>query len=78
MENNFYVMNLVEKFIKETNYKLKITDREVEVNDMFCVDRETGDITNYGQINDIIYSKEFERWFKLRMEEGDKNGVSDI
>ena len=78
MENNFYVMNLVETFIKETNYKIKITDREVEVNDMFYVDRETGDITNYGQINDIVHSKEFKRWFKLRMEEGDKNGVSDI
>ena len=62
-------MTLVETFLEETNYKLKTIGREVEVGDIFYVDRETGKITNYSQINDIVHSTEFKRWFKLRMEE---------
>lgn len=62
-------MGLVEKFLEETDYKIKPIDREIEVEDMLKVDRETGKVINYGSINDIINTEEFKQWFKLKLEE---------
>lgn len=62
-------MGLVEKFLEETDYKIKPIDREIEVEDMLEVDRETGKVINYGSINDIINTEEFKQWFKLKLEE---------
>lgn len=62
LEKNFVIMSLVGTFIKETNYKLKPINREVEVGDMLEIDRETGKIINYGSINNIVNSEEFKRW----------------
>lgn len=70
LKNNFTVMGLVENFLEETDYKIKPIDREIEVEDMLKVDRETGKVINYGSINDIINTKEFKQWFKLKLEEG--------
>lgn len=74
LKNNFTVMGLVENFLEETDYKIKPIDREIEVEDMLKVDRETGEVINYGSINDIINTEEFKQWFKLKREEGDNNG----
>ena len=74
LKNNFTVMGLVEIFLEETDYKIKPIDREIEVEDMLEVDRETGKVINYGSINDIINTEEFKQWFKLKLEEGDNNG----
>ena len=70
LKNNFTVMGLVENFLEETAYKIKPIDREIEVEDMLKVDRETGKVINYGSINDIINTEEFKQWFKLKLEEG--------
>ena len=68
-------MGLVEKFLEETDYKIKPIDREIEVEDMLEVDSKTGKVINYGSINDIINTEEFKQWFKLKPEEeGDNNG----
>lgn len=67
------VMNLVETFLEETDYKIKPIDREIEVEDMLEVDRETGKVINYGSINDIINTEEFKQWFKLKLEKGAVN-----
>ena len=67
-------MGLVEKFLEETDYKIKPIDREIEVEDMLEVDKETGKVINYGSINDIINTEEFKQWFKLKLEDGDNNG----
>lgn len=74
LKNNFTVMGLVENFLEETDYKIKPIDREIEVEDMLKVDRETGKVINYGSINNIINTEEFKQWFKLKLEEGDNNG----
>lgn len=71
LKNNFTVMGLVENFLEETDYKIKPIDREIEVEDMLEVDRETGKVINYGSINDIINTEEFKQWFKLKLEEGE-------
>ena len=71
LKNNFTVMGLVEKFLEETNYKIKPIDREIEVEDMLEVDSKTGKVINYGSINDIINTEEFKQWFKLKLEEGE-------
>ena len=69
LKNNFTVMGLVEKFLEETDYKIKPIDREIEVEDMLEVDSKTGKVINYGSINDIINTEEFKQWFKLKLEE---------
>ena len=74
LKNNFTVMGLVEKFLEETDYKIKPIDREIEVEDMLEVDSKTGKVINYGSINNIINTEEFKQWFKLKLEEGDNNG----
>ena len=71
LKNNFTVMGLVEKFLEETDYKIKQINREIEVEDMLEVDKETGKVINYGSINDIINTEEFKQWFKLKLEEGE-------
>lgn len=75
LKNNFTVMGLVENFLEETDYKIKPIDREIEVEDMLEVDKETGKVINYGSINDMINTEEFKQWFKLKLEEGDNNEV---
>ena len=74
LKNNFTVMGLVENFLEETDYKIKPIDREIEVEDMLKVDSKTGEVINYGSINDIINTEEFKQWFKLKREEGNNNG----
>ena len=74
LKNNFTVMGLVEKFLEETDYKIKPIDREIEVEDMLEVDSKTGEVINYGSINDIINTEEFKQWFKLKREESAGNG----
>ena len=71
LKNNFTVMGLVKKFLEETDYKIKPIDREIEVEDMLEVDKETGKVINYGSINDFINTEEFKLWFKLKLEEGE-------
>ena len=71
LKNNFTVMGLVEKFLEETDYKIKQINREIEVEDMLEVDSKTGKVINYGSINDIINTEEFKQWFKLKLEEGE-------
>ena len=71
LKNNFTVMGLVEKFLEETDYKIKQINREIEVKDMLEVDSKTGKVINYGSINDIINTEEFKQWFKLKLEEGE-------
>ena len=61
-------MGLVEKFLEETDYKITPIDREIEVEDMLEVDSKTGEVINYGSINDIINTEEFKQWFKLKLE----------
>lgn len=62
-------MGFVEKFLEETDYKIKPIDREIEVEDMLEVDSKTGKVINYGSINDIINTEEFKQWFKLKLKE---------
>lgn len=69
LKNNFTIMGLVENFLEETDYKIKPIDREIEVEDMLKVNRETGKVINYGSINNIINTEEFKQWFKLKLEE---------
>ena len=68
IKHNFVVTNLVETFLEETNYKIKPINREIEVCDMLEVNRETGEVINYGSINDVVNTEEFKEWFKLKLE----------
>lgn len=52
----FVVREWISKFIEDTDYKLKPIDRDIEPGDVFSADRTTGNIVNYGQINDILYT----------------------
>ena len=49
----FVAREWISEFIEDTNYKLKPVNRDIEPGDVFSVDRETGNIVNYGQMNDI-------------------------
>lgn len=71
--NNLIVMNLIEDFLEETNYEVKPINRDVEVGDMFDVNRETGKLINYGSTDDIVNTEEFKEWFKLKLGEGNTN-----
>lgn len=59
----------IDDFIKDTDYELKTIDRDIEPGDAFSVDRTTGNIVNYGQINDILYTDEFIKWMNERFGE---------
>lgn len=78
IENNIIWTSLVGMFIKETNHNLLSVDRSIEVGDILQKDDKTNKVINYGQLNDIINTKEFNEWIKKTMKESDKNGVSDI
>lgn len=65
----FVAREWIDDFIKDTDYKLKTIDRDIEPGDAFSVDRTTGNIVNYGQINDILYTDEFIKWMKKRFGE---------
>ena len=62
-------IHLISEFIKETNYCLKPKDSPVDVGDVFDQDIKTGELINYGNINDIMDSKEFKLWCKKKEEE---------
>ena len=65
----FVAREWIDDFIKDTDYKLKTIDRDIEPGDVFSADRTTGNIVNYGQINDILYTDEFIKWMNKRFGE---------
>ncbi len=65
----FVAREWISEFIEDTNYKLKPVNRDIEPGDVFSVDRETGNIVNYGQMNDILYTDEFIKWMNKRFGE---------
>lgn len=65
----FVVREWISEFIEDTDYKLKPIDRDIEPGDVFSADRTTGNIVNYGQINDILYTDEFIKWMNERFGE---------
>lgn len=65
----FVARERISEFIEDTDYKLKTIDRDIEPGDAFSVDRTTGNIVNYGQINDILYTDEFIKWMNERFGE---------
>lgn len=65
----FVAREWIDDFIKDTDYKLKTIDRDIEPGDAFSVDRTTGKFINYGQINDILYTDEFIKWMNERFGE---------
>ena len=66
----FVAREWISEFIEDTNYKLKPINRDVEPGDIFSADRTTGNIVNYGPIDDIIYTDEFIKWMNERFGEG--------
>ena len=58
----FVAREWIDDFIKDTDYKLKPIDRDIEPGDVFSADRETGNIINYGPIDDILCTDEFIKW----------------
>lgn len=67
--NIFVAREWISEFIEDTDYKLKPIDRDIEPGDVFSVDRTTGNIVNYGQIDDIMYTDEFIKWMNERFGE---------
>lgn len=65
----FVAREWIDDFIKDTDYKLKTIDRDIEPGDVFSADRTTGNLINYGQINDILYTDEFIKWMNKRFGE---------
>lgn len=62
----FVIRTWIADFIEDTDYKLKLVNRDVEPGDIFSADRETGNIVNYGQIDDIIRVDEFKEWLNKK------------
>lgn len=65
----FVVRKWIDNFIEDTNYELKPVDRDIEPGDVFSADRTTGNIINYGTINDIICTDEFIKWMNKHFRE---------
>lgn len=65
----FVVREWISEFIEDTDYKLKLIDRDIEPGDVFSADRTTGNIVNYGQIDDIMCTDEFIKWMNERFGE---------
>lgn len=65
----FVAEKWIDDFIKDTDYKLKPIDRDIEPGDVFSADRTTGNIVNYGPIDDIMYTDEFIKWMNKRFGE---------
>ena len=65
----FVAREWIDDFIKDTDYKLKTIDRDIEPGDVFSADRTTGNIVNYGQIDDIMYTDGFIKWMNERFGE---------
>ena len=65
----FVAREWISEFIEDTNYKLKPVNRDIEPGDVFSADRETGNIVNYGQMNDILCTDEFIKWMNKRFGE---------
>ena len=65
----FVAREWIDDFIKDTDYKLKTIDRDIEPGDVFSADRTTGNIINYGPIDDIMYTDEFIKWMNKRFGE---------
>lgn len=64
-----HCINLINEFIDETKYFLKPKDSPIEVGDVFDQNRKTGELINYGNINEIMNSEEFKLWCKKKKEE---------
>ena len=64
IEDNIILMNVIDDFLEDTDYKLEPIDRDVEPGDMFDVDKQTRCLINYGSTDDIINSKEFKEWIE--------------
>ena len=71
LENDMNVTLLVSQFIRETNYVLKPIKKEIDVCDLCIFDEEKNEMINYGNINDIINSDDFKKWYESK---GDNNG----
>ena len=65
----FVAREWIDYFIKDTDYKLKTIDRDIEPGDAFSVDRTTGNFINYGPIDDIMRTDEFIKWMNERFGE---------
>ena len=65
----FVVREWISEFIEDTDYKLKPIDRDIEPGDAFSVDGTTGNLINYGPIDDIMYTDEFIKWMNKRFGE---------
>lgn len=59
---------LVSQFLKETDYELKAVETEIDVCDLFMYDKENQKTINYGNVNNIINSKEFKKWYEKTKE----------
>lgn len=71
LENDVNVTLLVSQFIRETNHVLKPIKKEIDVCDLCIFDEEKNEMINYGNINDIINSDYFKKWYESK---GDNNG----
>lgn len=65
----FVAREWIDDFIKDTDYKLKTIDRDIEPGDVFSADRTTGNFINYGPIDDIMRTDEFIKWMNKRFGE---------
>lgn len=71
LENDMNVTLLVSQFLKETGYKLKPIKKEINVCDLCIFDEETNELINYGNVNNIINSDDFKKWYESK---GENNG----
>lgn len=62
IETNMMLMELIDDFIDDVDYKLKPIDRNIEPGDLFFVDEKANRIINYGSTDDIVHTDEFMRW----------------
>ena len=65
----FVAREWISEFIEDTDYKLKPIDRDIEPGDVFSADRTTGNIVNYGPIDDVMCTDEFINWMNKRFGE---------
>lgn len=71
LENDMNVTLLVSQFIRETNHVLASIKKEIDVCDLCIFDEEKNEIINYGNINNIINSDDFKKWYESK---GGNNG----
>ena len=71
LEQNVITTSLICSFIEETGYKPLPIEKEIDAGDLFIFDEETQKMINYGDINNIINSDDFKKWYESK---GEKNG----